>query len=642
MPDPLEIQNTRPSAVPRAAEIRSYLSRLLAGPIFSAASRRGQLLQHLVNHTLDGDADQVSEYAIGLDVFQKPQSFDPRIESVVRTEVSRLRQRLKDYYADEGRNDPIVIDFPPRSYVASFTFPDRNAARAEDSAAQAVATGATQASPRRVNWLLPAVAIVALALALSAGAYDLWRSRSAASAAKSQLNAIVVLPFENYSANGADQYLPDGLTEEITNDLAEWRDLRVVARTSAFAFKGKNEDVRKIGQELNVDAVLEGSFTKQGDRVRITAQLNRTSDGYHLWSHAYEVQSSDLMSVQDDVAGAISTTIRQIRGGTPPALHIATENPEAHDLYLQGIYQLNLRTPASIKQAISLFQSAADLDPKFARAYLGIATAEIGAVSITVESPAEGGSKALAAARKAIDLDPNLGEAHGILGSSLMLMNWDWNDADAEYRRALELGAGADTQARYAWGLAARGRFAESHEHFRIARELDPLSIIPLFDEFFTYNFEHDFAGADRDLQALEQLNPNFIGGHALRELNYVEQHRCDDAAPELAWVMQKYPSSSLAKFMSVLLAVCRGDRAAALRGMNEMAHWKGPDFASPYQLAIGYAMLHDKDNAIAQLQVSMDRHEGQVMYLKYDPAFDEIRSDPRYVAIEKRVGLVN
>ena len=256
-----------------------------------------------MEHTLAGEGDKVSEYAIGLDVFQKPASFDPRIESVVRTEVSRLRQRLKDYYADEGRKDPIVIDFPQRSYAATFEFPKQ-----ADLQEPQLIRRDTATFVNRGVILGGACAKFAAhdscgfsRCRARVGGYEYWKSRSNPGGGKLPLNSIVVLPFENYSVNGADQYLADGMTEELTNDLAEWRDLRVVARTSAYAFKGKGEDVRKIGKDLNVDAVLEGSFTKQGDRIRITAQLNRTSDGYHLWSHSYESQSSDLMAVQDQV-----------------------------------------------------------------------------------------------------------------------------------------------------------------------------------------------------------------------------------------------------------------------------------------------------------------------------------------------------
>ncbi len=366
MPGNIESHASSHTPDSRAQEIRAYLGRLLAGEHFSASSRRGQLLRYLVEHTLKGDSDKINEYAIGLDVFQRPASFDPRIESVVRTEFSRLRQRLRDYYAEEGRRDTIVIEFPPRSYEASFTF--RDAAKLREPTAfpepvripQLVPPSARSA--RRV-WLIGAVAVPCIAAAGVAGIM-LWRQHVSNMLSRQPIHAIVVLPFEDYSPNHQDEYIADGITEELTNDLAQWRDLRVVARTSAFAFKGKGEDVREIGRQLNVDAVLEGSFTRDGNQMRVTAQLNRATDGYHLWSHSYETQSDDMLAMQDEVATSITDAIRHIGGGSPPVIRPPTTNNEALDLYLQGEYQNHLRTADSLAKSISLFQAALQKDSK--------------------------------------------------------------------------------------------------------------------------------------------------------------------------------------------------------------------------------------------------------------------------------------
>jgi TolB-like protein len=320
---PGTIENHAASRAPgsRAQEIRAYLAQLLATPQFAAAGRRGQLLQYLVEHTLAGDADKVTEYGIGLDVFDKPTSFDPRIESVVRTEFSRLRQRLKDYYAEEGRRDRIAIDFPPRSYAATFELRDAVTLPEPLGAPQLVQE---EAQPARYLARRAAVYGLAFLAPIAVAGFAIWREHARLNASKQPIHAIVVLPFENYSPDHQDEYIADEMTEELTNDLAQWRDLRVVARTSAFAFKGRGEDVRRIGQQLNVDAVLEGSFTREGDRVRITAQLSRTSDGYHLWSHSYEMESQDAMAVEKQVASSIAAAIRQIRGSAPPPIRAST------------------------------------------------------------------------------------------------------------------------------------------------------------------------------------------------------------------------------------------------------------------------------------------------------------------------------
>ena len=313
MPGTIENHASARSRDSRSPEIRDYLAQLLASPQFAASGRRGQLLQYLVEHTQAGDADRVTEYAIGLDVFQKPTSFNPQIESVVRTEFSRLRQRLKDYYAEAGQRDRIVIDFPPRSYAASFEF--RDAVEIPPPTPQLVRPDTMHRRPL-------ALRVTALALAFLApvavAAFAIWREHARLGWWKQPIHAIVVLPFENYSPNHQDEYVAYGMTEQLTDDLAQWRDLRVVARTSAFAFKGRGEDVRQIGRQLNVDAVLEGSFEREGDRVRITAQLIRAADGYQLWSHSYEMQSNDLLEVQERVATSIAAAIGQSTGRKTP------------------------------------------------------------------------------------------------------------------------------------------------------------------------------------------------------------------------------------------------------------------------------------------------------------------------------------
>jgi TolB-like protein len=493
------------------------------------------------------------------------------------------------------------------------------------------------AQPARRVWRIGAIVAVPCIAAVAVAGIMLWKQHASIAVTKQPIHAIVVLPFENYSPDHRDDYIADGITEDLTNDLAQWRELRVVARTSAFAFKGKGEDVRQIGQQLNVDTVLEGSFTRLGDHVRITAQLNRATDGYHLWSHSYETQSNDMLAMQDEVATSITDAIRQIRGGSAPAIHEPTTNPEALDLYLQGEYQLNLRTPESLKKAEEFFEAAIAKDPNFARAYLGIGSAEIAATSLTTVTQAESIPRVREAAQKAIELDPTLGEAHGLLADVAYTWDWNWSQTEEEFRRALDEGAGADTRARYGWSLTTRGRFAEAHAQLRQAAEQDPLSLTAPFDEFFTYNFERDVAGQKQVLQRMLQLRPDFLGAHALEVVMAIEQRDCGTALQEADWIAKTYPTVPVTQTVLAFAAACAGNKTETLRRIKQMSAFNAPH----YQLAIAYALLHDTDDAIAELNKSGDAHEGQILYIKYDPFFDEIRNDLRYVALEKRVGLI-
>lgn len=619
----------------RMEEIRAYVGELLGKPAFARSGRRGQLLQYLVQHTLAGDVGEINEYTIGLEVFDKPTSFDPRIESVVRTEFSRLRQKLKDYYGEEGRGDRIAIEFPPRSYAATFTFCEPAAGVEGTSAPQLVP--AAPAKPRFSMWA-PATALAAVVVVGTLAGYALWKRHALLVTTAEPIHAIVVLPFENYSSNHQDEYLADGMTEELTNDLAQWRDLRVVARTSAFAFKGRGEDVRKIGQVLNVDAVLEGSFTKEGDRIRITAQLNRTADGYHLWSHAYETQSNDLLALQEEIANAITAAIRTVRGGgRPPAIHMATGNPEAEDLYLQGMYQAYQVTPASTQKAADLFEEAIAKDPSFARAYYGAAMAEQNLVSTTAISAEEGIPKARAAAQKAVELDPTLSAAWGLLGATSYTWDWNWERAEEDFRHALELGAGPGIRENYGWGLATRGRFAEAHEQLRLAAQQDPLAATPAFNECFVYYFERNIDGQKAAVRAMLRVAPHFYGAHAMNQTIALEQKDCARTQQEAEWFRKALPALPVTQSSLFNAAVCRGNRGEALQLAGKMAAAKVP----AYQLAIAWALLGERDKAIAELSRSADAHEGQILYLKYDMSFDGVRADPRYVALEKRVGLI-
>jgi adenylate cyclase len=631
----------------RTQAIRATLERLLGTQHFSASSRRGQLLRYLVEHTLKGDADKINEYAIGLDVFQKPTSFDPRIESVVRTEFSRLRQRLKDYYAEDGRRDTIVIDFPPRSYVASFTFRDASRLGATTAFPEPAHTPelVLPRAPQNVhggrrNWLAGAIVVTCVA-AFAAAGIMLWHQHASMTVVKQPIqqpiHAIVVLPFENYSPDHRDDYVADGITEELTNDLAQWRELRVVARTSAFAFKGKGEDVRQIGQQLNVDTVLEGSFTRLGDHVRITAQLNRATDGYHLWSHSYETQSNDMLAMQDEVATSITDAIRQIGGGSPPVIRPPTANPEALDLYLQGEYQYHLHTPDSLANSISLFQAALRKDPNFARAWIGIGSAEIGSVSMTTMTANDGFPRVREAAQKAIALDPNLPDAYELLADATYNWDWNWAEAEADFRRAIDLGAGAEARARYGWSLATRGRFAEAHEQLRLAAEQDPLSVVPPFDEFLAYYLEGNVAGQQKAIERLEQINPQFFGGPVWALVGAMSRSDCTTVVKNADPFVKKFPTLPVTQTVLAFDAVCHKDKNRALGEIKLMQAQQAPH----YQLAIVYALLQDADDAIAELNKCADAHEGQILYIKYDPFFDEIRNDPRYVALQKRVGLM-
>jgi serine/threonine-protein kinase len=610
-----------------SAEVRTSLDRVLASSGFASSARRTQLLRYLVERALCGQGEQITEYGIGLDVFERPTSFDPRLDSIVRTEASRLRQKLREYYANQGQGDSFVIEIPQRSYAPSISVrkPGPVPGKALERAPAPVL--------RRPLFPagLAAIGVMVAALVVTAVA---WNRSSAA-----PITSLVILPFQNFSPAGDAEYLADGVTEELTNELAQRRDLRVVSRTSAFAFKGKGVDIREIGRKLNVGAALEGSVSKEGDSVRVTAQLIRTSDGYHLWSHSYEVPYRDVMTVQAQVTQTVEAAV--LKHGTPePAAPVSTTSPEAHDLYLRASYQLSRQTPDSFAKSLELYQGAVEKDPAYVNAYRGIARAEIALIHITAAAPEPAFGRARKALEKALQINPDDAESLGQLAHIDYVYNWDWPRAQREFRLAVERGAQATTHSYYGWSLATRGEFEEAHRHLRIAQDLDPLGAGPRTNQAMAFILEHRYSEAKRILHESIDSRSSVLDGHILLGLVAIYERDCNQAAAHFEWSARQLPSP-VANFGLALASACRGQEEQARQFLGRVAAGGGgAAFASPYQLAMGYCYIHDRDAALGYLEKSAEAREGQIFYIKYDPAFDEIRSDPRFIVLEKKVGL--
>jgi len=617
------------SSVPAdAPRIRAYLETLLAAPEFATSGRKSQLLRYLVEQTLAGQASQINEYGIGLDVFERPASFDPRIDSVVRAEMSRLRLKLRDYYDKSVGSDPIMIDLPQRGYTPRFTFRDVGVA------APAIGDKAAPTRPKRRPpvWI---IALVVLATALAGFVY--WNARRSA---PGPLKSLVVLPFENYSKDPQNEYLADGLTEELTNQLAQWRELRVVARTSAFVFKGKAVDVRQIGRQLNVDAVLEGSCVKQADRIKITAQLSRAADGYHLWSRSFEARSNDMLSVQDEMAQAIATAVHGVGRDRPaPAAALSTTNADAHDLFLRASHEFSRHTPESVKNGLDLLHQAIKIDPGYVRAYIMIERAEVALNRYTAQSPREGMERAKAALETALQLDPHSSDAHGDMAFIAYNYDWDWPRSEREFRLALDQGADATIHSFYGSILATRGRFEEAQRQFRIAQDLDPLGMPPRVNQAIALELERRYTDEIRVLRGALDINPNQFDIHYALGLVSASVGDCKAGYSETRLAAEHFQAPVTRLGLAFVDALCGGDKRPMLRFLAEAE--KGmAGFVSPYQLAGAYAYLKKKDQAIAYLEKSADAKEGQITFIKYAQPFDEIRSDPRFIALEKRVGL--
>ncbi len=644
------------------------MERILASRGFGSGTRRSQLLKYLVEQVLNGGSEHITEYGLGLDVFGRPASFDPRMDSIVRTEVSRLRVKLREYYQDAGRDDPVVIEVPQRSYTpaismreaasgggpagaaapgpipnpaATFRAPgigeglaahvDGAAVEASGAVREGLAVEGRRNGPARGMWRaaglwsLAGIAVgTAIVLALSTRGHS-----------SPPVTSVVVLPFQDYSPGRDAEYLAAGVTEELTNQLAQDRALRVVARTSAWVFKDKGVDVREIGKRLNVGAALEGSLAKDGNSLRITAQLNRTSDGYHLWSRSYVAQFSDLGKVQAEIGSAVESAVT---GRGAPAEEAAPD-PEAHDYFLQGSFQLARQTPESLDKSLELFQKAADKDPGYVAAWRGIARAEISRIHFTVEAPKPAFERARQALQRALEIRPGDAETLGQLADIDYVYYWDWPRAEKEFQQAVERGARAPTYSYYGWSLATRGRFDEAWKQFELAQDLDPLGAGPRFNRALALLLDRRFDEARRIFQESIDSNISPLDAHLMLGVTAVYEHNCAEAATQFEWFAKRL-QAPIANFGLALGAACAGNNPQAAEYIARAESGAGKGFVSPYQMAMAHAAVGNADAAFADLQKSADAREGQIFYIKYDPIFDGIRKDRRMNEIEKRIGL--
>ncbi|HTS49774.1 MAG TPA: tetratricopeptide repeat protein [Bryobacteraceae bacterium] len=386
------------------------------------------------------------------------------------------------------------------------------------------------AEPRHRPWL---GLLVGAAVVLLAGAgFVFWKNHSAPTPG-ANLSSIVVLPFLDLSPQKDQEYFSDGLTEEIIDALSRVPNLRVVARTSAFSFKGTNNDVRQIGRQLNVDSVLEGSVRKAGDQLRITAQLNRVSDGTHLWSRTYDRQLRDVFAVQREISQAIAS---QLRAGNVPQRR-GTTDLAAYDLYQEGLYFFNQHEiPESYWKAIDRYQKAIQRDPKFALAYSGMADSYAYLAENFAVWPKDVMPKAREAAQKALALDDNLAEAHTSVGIVKLDYDWDPDGAQRELRRALDLNPGSGwVHHWYAHSLEAQGKLDDAMKEMRAALDLDPLSVVIYWD----------------------------IGDELLMAKRY------DDALTLLAKANDLFPNFPIILFEQAEAYYAKGDHAASQRTMQ-------------------------------------------------------------------------
>ena len=620
---------------------------LVFGPfVFDEGS--GDLLKHGVRVRLEGQPLQILTALIG-----KPGQAVSREElhqllwkdgtfvdfdHGLNAAINRLRQTL----GDSAERPRYIETLAGRGYRFVCTVQD--ASLKPDPSVPLVATVASEVEPTPIDSPLePAAAavrgprsiwtwaaIVATAVAVLA-VYTVYRTRNA-NRLGYRVDSLVVLPFVNLTADPEDEYFCDGLTEELTNAAAHLDGLRVVARTTAFQFKGKAQDIRSIAQQLHVGTVLEGSVRRQEKKLRVTVQLNDSQSGYHIWSQTYDREVGDSFRIQGDISTQVAHAIRPDDRSVRVASTI--EDREAYNLYLMGRFHRSKPDQASVRKAIAFFEQAIAKDPRYAAAYAGLAECFMKLAQQNSMPPMEAWAVAQKAAGKALALDDNLAEAHTTQAIVCLLMDRNWEAAEREFRRAIALN-GNDAAAHHWFShyFMAMGQLSESLTESRTALALDPLDIQISSHLIFHYIRARDFSNAiQAGLRTLE-LDPHSRLAYLFLGWAYEDTEQWDKAIDALQRASEVRPDETALR----AAVKSEGPRGYWRTNLEFLLKQHDPD---NYRLAIHYARLGDLDNALTRLDRAFQRHEPELIYVKREPAFDSMQGNPGFMALTDRMRL--
>jgi TolB-like protein/DNA-binding winged helix-turn-helix (wHTH) protein/Tfp pilus assembly protein PilF len=458
-----------------------------------------------------------------------------------------------------------------------------------------------------------------------------------------RIRSLAVLPLENLSGDAGQEYFADGMTDELITRLGQISRLRVISRTSAMTYKGTRKPMPQIANELNVDAVVEGSVLRSGERVRITAQLIQLPADKHIWSESYEGDMRDALALQNRVARTIAEQVRDTLNRQEQAALQAskTVRPEAYDAYFRGRYFWNKRTGDGLRKAIEYFTLAIEKDPSFAAAYSGLADAYAlsGDWEYGILPPQEAFERSNAAAAKALALDDQLAEAHTSRAFALDLYAWEWEAAESEYRRALALNpAYATAHQWYAWHLMVIGRTAEGIAELRTAESLDPLSPILTADLADALCIAHLYDDSLRQSRTALELHPNFAVAHYQLGQTLVQMHRYDEAITEFRKAIALAGDNTTFDSNLAHAYAVSGRTEEAMKlltGLKDRHTGQSPTDAS---VALIYVGLGDDDQAMAWLEKAYQARFNPSILLR--PAFDPLRADRRFRDLRARIGL--
>jgi serine/threonine-protein kinase len=584
-----------------AEDARRQVSRILASPHFAKAARLRHFLDFATGEALKVPAAGIKEAVIGIEVFGRDvATYDPRIDPIVRVQAGRIRAKLDDYYAGEGASDPVLVALPRGQYVPRFSF------RSGDG-------------DRRPSTSGPA------ALA----------------------DAVAVLPFVNLSADPADEYFGDGLTEELTHALARLPSVRVTARRSAFRFREHDRDIREIGRLLGAGRIVEGSVRKVGDRIRVTAQLVDVADGIQLWSGRYDRTMNDVLALQEEIADAIRRALSARLGeAVASSRGASTANADALHHYLLGRFHWNKRNEAGLRNGIAHFNEAIAADPSCARAWSGLADCHVMLAQSGVDRPDVAMPLARQAALRALEIDANLVEAHTSLAIVRLNYEWDRNGAELAFQRGFESDPGYATLHHWygLYALTSEQRFDEAADEVEWAERLDPISLPIHLGHAQLLILAGDCEGAIAQCGKVLGLDARYYRAWWFLGMAHDCLGNCDAACEALETALARGGDERAfrARILGALGHACghagSSDRATAIRA--ELAAMAGSTWVDPFELAQVHAGLGDTDAALTELERAAEARSGYLVFAALWPAFAFLRSHPRFRAILDRMAF--
>jgi TolB-like protein/Tfp pilus assembly protein PilF len=565
--------------------IREHLSGLLSSTAFAQVDRLKRFLRYVVEETVAGRSEKLKEYSIGVEVFDREASFDPRTDPIVRVQARRLRARLARYYEEEGRHEEIRIELPKGSYAPVF---HRRSAP----------------TPKRT---------VATALA----------SR----------NTVTVLPFADRSPNGDMAYFCDGISEEIVNALAKVQQVRVVAPA-----KGVETGASQAA------TIVSGSVRKSGNELRITVQFVDSASGSYLWSETFDRAVGDEFGIQEEIARAVLEKIKtDLIGSHGGRRSRRPASVSAYNLYLQGRYHCNQRTDAGLRKALEFFERAISEDPQYAAAYSGLADAYSLLSHYGVLPPAEVWTKAASNAAWAVLLDDDLAEAHTSLAHVKATQDWDWHGAEHEYQRAISLDPRSAT-AHHWYAVACLvqlGRLDDALDEMLLAQTLDPVSTIISRDTARVFFYRREFEAALEQCDRTIERDPYFSGTYWMLGLVQEQLGDLDEAAAAFQRGIQLVPDSRMLRGALGRVFALSGKPSKAKQIIREIEESARQRYVSPFEPAMIHFALADLDRGFDCLVKAQEERCFELISLNVDPRFDSLRGDSRLRAIANQVGLM-